>query len=84
MTYVSDCVLPVNADALLLVNGFKNMVAFGFLYGIVPWVEKVGYASCFGTQAALFAGIVGAGAILFVVFGRRMRHAAAQWRIIIA
>jgi len=23
MTYVSDCCLPVNADALLLVNGLK-------------------------------------------------------------
>lgn len=23
MTYVSDCYLPVNADALLLVNGLK-------------------------------------------------------------
>jgi len=33
MTYVSDCYLPVNADALLLVNGLKNIVAFGFLYG---------------------------------------------------
>lgn len=38
MAYVSDCALPVNADALLLVNGLKNIVAFGFLYAVVPWV----------------------------------------------
>jgi len=37
MTYLSDCYLPVAPDALLLVNGLKNIVAFGFLYGIVPW-----------------------------------------------
>lgn len=37
MVYVSDCYLPVAPDALLLVNGLKNIVAFGFLYGIVPW-----------------------------------------------
>lgn len=33
MTYVSDCYYPVSPDALLLVNGLKNIVAFGFLYG---------------------------------------------------
>lgn len=27
MTYVSDCYLPVNADALLLVNGLKVCLA---------------------------------------------------------
>jgi len=37
MTYVSDCYLPVAPDALMLINGLKNIVAFGFLYGIVPW-----------------------------------------------
>jgi hypothetical protein len=25
MAYVSDCALPVNSDALLLVNGLKNI-----------------------------------------------------------
>jgi hypothetical protein len=48
MAYVSDCALPVNSDALLLVNGLKNIVAFGFLYGVIPWVEEVGYVDCFG------------------------------------
>lgn len=31
MTYVSDCYYPVASDALLLVNGLKNIVCFGFL-----------------------------------------------------
>ncbi|MBE7179668.1 MAG: hypothetical protein INR71_00385 [Terriglobus roseus] len=31
MTYVSDCYFAVSTDALLLINGLKNIVAFGFL-----------------------------------------------------
>ncbi|KAK8049636.1 hypothetical protein PG994_011366 [Apiospora phragmitis] len=83
MAYVSDCVLPVNADALMLVNGVKNIVAFGFLYGIVPWAEEAGYINCFGTQSGIFVGIVAIGAVLLVMFGARLRHAQANWRIIL-
>ncbi|EPE10838.1 mfs general substrate transporter [Ophiostoma piceae UAMH 11346] len=83
MTYVSDCLLPVNSDALMLVNGSKNIVAFGFLYGIVPWVTQVGYVSCFGTQAGIFVAIVGIGGALLIAFGAQIRHKQAQWRIIL-
>ncbi|KAH7126815.1 major facilitator superfamily domain-containing protein [Dendryphion nanum] len=84
MAYVSDCALPVNSDALLLVNaGLKNIVAFGFLYGIVPWVQKVGYIQCFGTQAGIFVVIVGIGAVLLIFLGARIRHMTAQWRLIL-
>ncbi|ORY66086.1 major facilitator superfamily domain-containing protein [Pseudomassariella vexata] len=83
MTYVSDCLLPVNADALMLVNGLKNIVAFGFLYGIIPWVDTTGYIICFGTQAGIFVGIVAIGAVWLIMFGTRMRHVQATWRIIL-
>ncbi|KAF2502935.1 MFS general substrate transporter [Lophium mytilinum] len=83
MAYVSDCLLPVNMDALLLVNGFKNIVAFGFLYGVVPWVEDVGYIDCFGTQAGLYVAIIGIFGGLLAVFGGKLRHITSQWRIII-
>ncbi|ORY19884.1 major facilitator superfamily domain-containing protein [Clohesyomyces aquaticus] len=83
MAYVSDCALPVNSDALLLVNGLKNIVAFGFLYGVVPWVEKVGYRDCFGTMAGIFVGVVGIGAGVLIVFGARLRHLTASWKIIL-
>jgi hypothetical protein len=82
MTYVSDCYLPVNADALLLVNGLKNIVAFGFLYGVVPWVTEVGYVDAFGTQAGVYVAILLL-AVPLVFFGQRMRHASAKWRIIL-
>jgi hypothetical protein len=83
MAYVSDCTLPVNSDTLLLVNGLKNIVAFGFLYGVVPWVSEVGYVDCFGTMAGIFVAVVGIGAVVLIVYGARARHAAAQWKLIL-
>jgi hypothetical protein len=82
MTYVSDCYLPVNMDAFLLINGLKNIVAFGFLYGVVPWVEEVGYIDCFGTQAGVYELIILL-VIPLILFGKRLRHITAGWRIII-
>ena len=83
MAYVSDCALPVNSDALLLVNGLKNIVAFGFLYAVVPWVEEVGYVSCFGTMCGIFVAVVGIGAVLLAVYGASARHVSAQWKLIL-
>jgi hypothetical protein len=83
MAYVSDIALPVNSDALLLVNGLKNIVAFGFLYGVVPWVEQVGYVDVFGTMAGIFVTIVGIGAVLMIVYGAKIRHTTAQWKLIL-
>jgi hypothetical protein len=74
--------LPVAPDALLLINGLKNVAAFGFLYAITPWVFKVGYAECFGEQAAIAVGIL-LFAIPLSLFGAKMRHRTAQWRIIL-
>jgi hypothetical protein len=82
MTYVSDCYFPVAPDALLVVNGLKNIVAFGFLYGVVPWVTEVGYIASFWTQAAIFLFVM-ALAIPLSTYGARMRHVSAQWRIIL-
>jgi hypothetical protein len=63
--------------------GLKNIVAFGFLYGVIPWVEKVGYINCFGTQAGVFVGVIGLGAIPLILYGAKIRHITAQWRIIL-
>jgi hypothetical protein len=82
MTYVSDCYLPVNADALELVNGLKNIVAFGFLYGVVPWVTKDGYVNTFGAQAGIYVLIMLL-AIPVIIFGQRLRHISGGWRVIL-
>lgn len=43
MTYVMDSYFEVAAEALLLVNGMKNVAGFGFTYGFVPWTTSAGY-----------------------------------------
>lgn len=45
MTYVMDSYFEVAAEGLLVVNGIKNVVAYGFTYGFIPWTAKVGYAT---------------------------------------
>ena len=82
MTYVSDCYYPVNEDALQLVNGLKNIVCFGFLYGVIPWVTDVGYIKTFGTQAGLYVALLLLGVPLYFM-GEKIRHVSARWRIIL-
>jgi hypothetical protein len=43
MAYVIDCYVEISAEALLLINGAKNAVAFGFTYGFLPWTVSAGY-----------------------------------------
>ncbi|KAK1776937.1 major facilitator superfamily domain-containing protein [Copromyces sp. CBS 386.78] len=83
MAYVSDCLLPVNSDALMLVNGTKNFVCFFFSASVLIWVQMVGYAEAFGTTAGVFALIMGGGMALLIPFGARIRHRQANWRIIL-
>lgn len=82
MAYVSDVMLPVAPDALLLVNGLKNIVAFGFLYGCVPWAMSSGYVDVFGAMAGIYVGIVGALGLPLWIWGDKIRHVAAGWRVI--
>jgi hypothetical protein len=43
MTYVSDNYFPVAAECLEMINGIKNVVAFGFIEATVPWVQEQGF-----------------------------------------
>jgi len=63
--------------------GSKNIVAFGFLYGVVPWVEEVGYIDCFGTQSGIFVAVIAIGMAILIPFGAKIRHHQALWRIIL-
>lgn len=82
MVYVMDSYYPVAAEALLLVNGFKNVVAFGFLHGIVPWVGESGYEKAFGTLAGLYVAIIGLAIPLYYFGARIRRHTSSQWKLI--
>ncbi|CAK7218015.1 hypothetical protein SEUCBS140593_003400 [Sporothrix eucalyptigena] len=82
MIYVMDSYYPVAAEALLLVNGFKNVVAFGFLHGIVTWVGESGYEAAFGTLAGLYIAIIGLAIPLYYFGARIRRHTSSQWKLI--
>ncbi|KAH8702210.1 major facilitator superfamily domain-containing protein [Talaromyces proteolyticus] len=73
MTYVMDSYYPIAAEALLLVNGLKNIVAFGFLYGIVPWWSASGFAKMYGALTGIFIAIAALGIPLYL-FGAKIRH----------
>ncbi|KAI1467128.1 MFS general substrate transporter [Daldinia caldariorum] len=82
MVYVCDSYFPVAAECLELINGFKNIVAFGFIRGTVPWIESRGYESAFGTIGGIFAAFVFL-AIALVFWGPKIRHhTSTHWRLI--
>lgn len=43
MAHVMDSYFEVAAESLLLVNGMKMVVGWGFTYAFIPWTESVGY-----------------------------------------
>lgn len=78
---VIDCYLPIAPELLLLVNGLKQVFAFGFAYGVAPWIAASGYKNTFGTIAGINCGVM----LLTVpmwYYGRRIRHISAKWKLI--
>jgi hypothetical protein len=55
---VLDAYLPVGYEAILFSNAFKQIFAFGFSYGVVPWVTLDGYAAAFGAMAGIQMALV--------------------------
>jgi hypothetical protein len=43
MTYVVESYWGLDMQCLELVNGLKNVWAFGIVYATVPWIEREGY-----------------------------------------
>jgi len=68
-------------NGILLTIITQNIVAFGFLHGVDGWVQT-GYVSSFGTMAGIFVAIM-ALAIPLVLYGERIRHTTALWRVIL-
>jgi hypothetical protein len=58
-------------------------VTFGFLYAIIPWVNRAGYVNCFGAQAGIFVAVIATGMLVLIPLGARIRHRQAHWRIIL-
>lgn len=43
MNYVIDTYFEVSPEALLLINGVKNVLAFAFTFAVLPWTQSAGY-----------------------------------------
>lgn len=78
---VIDSYYPVAFEALLLVNGLKNMFAFGFSYGVIPWVTRSGFQTAFGEMVAIQTGVMLLAIPLFL-YGKQIRHKSAGWKVI--
>ena len=78
---VIDSYLPVAFEALLLVNGLKNMFAFGFSYGVVPWVTRSGFQAAFCEMIAIQSGVMLFAVPLFI-YGKKLRHISGGWKVI--
>lgn len=82
MTYVVESYYVISQECLELVNGLKNVVAFGFVYATVPWIAKEGYINTFGELSGVFCAIMLLAVPLWM-FGERIRHSTAtRWRLI--
>lgn len=73
MTYAVDSYYPISAESLLVINGIKNILAFGMSTDGTLWIEKQGYKNSFGTMSGLTVAV-----LLFAVplafFGQKIRH----------
>ena len=84
LTYiiVVDSYFAAAPECLLLVIGLKNVFAFGFSYGIVPWVKAWHYDGAFGALAAIQFGLMFLGLPLWY-YGKEIRHATCKWKVIL-
>jgi hypothetical protein len=78
---VIDCYRPVAFEALLLVNGLKNIFAFGFSYGVIPWVTRSGFKGAFGEMVVVQTGVMLFAVPLFL-YGKKLRHISGGWKVI--
>lgn len=78
---VIDSYYPVAFEALLLVNGLKNMFAFGFSYGVIPWLTRSGFQAAFGEMVGIQTGVMLLAIPLFL-YGKQIRHQSAGWKVI--
>jgi hypothetical protein len=78
---VLDAYLPVAHEALVLVQGLKQVFAFGFSYGIVPWIDLSGFQGAFGTMVGIQCAIMLFGVPLWY-WGKQIRHSTATWKVV--
>jgi hypothetical protein len=53
-----DCYYPVSSEAFFIIVGVKNVIAFGFSYGAIPWIMAWGFKRAIGCVAGITFGIM--------------------------
>jgi len=82
MNYAIESYYPVAQECLEVINALKNVIAFGFVYGTVPWGLAEGFDKEFGEMAGIFVFLIGL-AIPLGIFGKKIRHyTSTRWRLI--
>ncbi len=56
-TYIADTYVARADMALVVVNGLKNLTAFGTVLAVVPWSTPSGYTVTFGCLAVIRCAI---------------------------
>ena len=81
LVYIVDAYRPVAGETIVAQLGFKS--AFGFLlcFYTNPWIDEAGYQNAFGAMAGITAAVLLCWIPLFI-YGKRIRHASLQWRIV--
>jgi MFS family permease len=81
LVYCVDAYRPIAGEVVITQLGFKGLFGFLLSFYTNPWVTNSGYLKAFGGMA----GISGAVIIWFIplfFYGRRIRHAVYQWKIL--
>jgi hypothetical protein len=76
-----DCYYPVSSEGFFIIVGVKNVIAFGFSYGAIPWILAWGYKKAIGCVAGITFGVFLFGLPLYL-FGKKLRFGTAKWRLI--
>ncbi|PYI03949.1 putative MFS transporter [Aspergillus sclerotiicarbonarius CBS 121057] len=80
MVYVIDSYRPAVGETTVSILAFK--AAFGFLLSFYtnPWIDLEGYTVAFGEMACI-AGVIAALAVVFIFWGKAIRHRTWKWRV---
>jgi hypothetical protein len=78
---VVDCYYPASAELIFLIIGLKNVFAFGFSYGVIPWISEWGLRRVIGTMAGIMFFLVLWGLPLFI-WGKQLRVMSSKWKVI--
>lgn len=71
ITYVVERFQDISAETLVIINAFKNLVAFIFLYVAVDWIAAEGWVEVYMIMFMLIT-IVTLAAIPLYLYGDRM------------